>query len=383
VQPAGRLADQDGSEGREAVAEARSQSPQFGLGRSILYSLILIGLFFAVAEGGLRVWALFFREKVQRFDPATGTFVLVPGRHRTELGWVEINRDGFAGAELQAPGPDLQRIVAVGDSCTFGSGDAVNTYPAILGSRLSRRSAPGRRYEVVNAGISGLNSELALRRLESVVPALSPRVVTLYIGWNDLMKYDPAAQSESSNASRAARFVDELWLAKGLRKLLFFHLRPRLRPPATGPGSRSGRFAGWVPTYFEGNLRAMIERARAMGAQPLVATLPSVVRAEMTLDDVRRANVIFPYFPTAYGVGDLLDLIGAYNATIARVAGESGVPLADLAAHFASLPDVRPLFFDTMHTNPEGMAIIAAELEAALERAGVLDAAAPAAAPGG
>ena len=51
-------------------------------------------------------------------------------------------------------------------------------------------------------------------------------------------------------------------------------------------------------------------------------TLPTVVSDDMSVEDVRRANVQFPYFRGANAVGDFVDLIAAYNRTIRRVAAE-------------------------------------------------------------
>ena len=355
-------------------------APQFGLAKSVLYSLILIALVLGTAELGVRTWAHYLRGEVERFDPETGTFVLVPGRHRTRFGTVVVNSDGFVGVELEPDGPDLWRIVAVGDSCTFGGGNGRDTYPALLDRRLGRRERPGLRYEVVNAGISGLSSELALKRLLSVVPPLHPDVVTIYIGWNDLMKFDPVAQGREARFSAVARVLDQLWLARGLRKLLFFHVRPALLKPRTGPESRTGRFQGFRPTYFEENLESMVGEARAMGARVLLATLPTVVRPWMTLEDLATARVVFPYFPSAYGVGDLLDLVASYNRAIARVGMKTGTPVIDLAARFAEIEDPRPYFHDTMHTNLKGMEVIAEAFEEALDVHGLLAPAAPIAA---
>ncbi len=344
--------------------------PQFGLGKSLLFSVVLLLLVLGSAELALRTWAFFFREEIQRYDASAGTFELVPGEHRTALGRVRINPDGFVGDPLEPPGPDLWRVVAVGDSCTFGGGNEVDTYPALL-EKLLAEKAPHERIEVVNAGISGLNSELARRRLESRVPELRPDVVTIYIGWNDLMKFDPLAQGERSRFAGVARAIDELWITKSLRKLLFYYLRPSMREPATGPESLTGRFAGFSPTVFEKELRAMIADVRAMNARPVVMTLPTVVRPEMSVADLERAGVVFPYFPSAYAVGDFLDLLGAYNRSIRRVAAEEGVALVDLEKRFDALDDPTPYFYDTMHTNSKGMAIIANEVAATLEREGL------------
>jgi lysophospholipase L1-like esterase len=356
------------------VSSARE--PEFGLGKSLLFSLTLIVLLLGAAELAVRGWAFYARDDVERWDAETGTFVLEPGEYRSEYGGVaRINSAGFVGRELEPNGPDLWRIAAVGDSCTYGGGSDTDSYPALLGARLRLRSGAGRRYEVVNAGISGLNSELALRRLRTQVLPLAPDVVTLYIGWNDLMKFDPLAQvvpGQDSPWSGVARALDNLWLVKGLRKLLFFYVRPRLAPPSTGPESRTGRFAGFRPTAYEGNLGEMVDAVRGAGARPLLVTLPTVVRAEMSVSDLRRAHVMFPYFRYANGVGDFLDLLAAYNRTVRSLAERKGVPLVDLAQYFEALDGDERFFFDTMHPDKRGRELIAEQLLAGLERAGLL-----------
>jgi lysophospholipase L1-like esterase len=228
------------------------------------------------------------------------------------------------------------------------------------------------RVQVINAGIEGLNSELALRRLRSRVVPLRPDVVTLYIGWNDLMKFDPDGQVEEPRLALVARWLDRLWTVKGLRKLLFYNLRRRIAPPRTGPESRTGRYADYRPAVFEGNLRAMIASVRAIPAAVMLMTLPTAVHDDMSIDEVLRSNLQFPYFRGANAIGDFVDLIGAYNRTIRRVAADEGVPLVDLAAEFAARPDRSKLFLDTMHASDPGRILIAEALERELRANGVL-----------
>jgi lysophospholipase L1-like esterase len=353
-----------------------AREPEFGLAKSLAFSAILVLLLLGAAELAVRGWAFYARDDVERWDAKTGTFVLEPGEYRSEYGGVaRVNSAGFVGRELEPDGPDLWRIAAVGDSCTYGGGSDSDSYPALLGARLRLRDEPGRRYEVVNAGISGLNSGLALKRLRTQVLPLAPDVVTIYIGWNDLMKFDPLAQvapGQDSPWSGVARALDNLWLVKGLRKLLFFYVRGVLAPPATGPESRSGRFAGFRPTAYEQNVAQMIDAVRAAGARPLLVTLPTVVRADMSIADLRRAHVMFPYFRSANGVGDFLDLLAAYNQTVRALAAEKNAPLVDLAQHFEALDGDTLYFFDTMHPDERGRELIAEQLLAGLERAGLL-----------
>jgi lysophospholipase L1-like esterase len=344
------------------------RDPRFGWKKSVLFSLVLIASFFALAELLLRGWSYFVREEAIQFDLATQTFVLVPGEHPARFVTASINSDGFVGKELEPEGDDLWRIVTVGDSCTYGGGHKTDTYPAMLGEMLDRQEPRGLRYEVVNAGVSGLNSELALRRLRSKVVALKPDVVTIYIGWNDLMKVDPLSQGGAEKWASVARMIDDLWLIKGMRKLIFFHLRGNLWTPKTGPESRTGRFADFEPSFYERNLLEMVEAVRGMGSHAVLLTLPTVVKPDMTLSDLERAKVIFPYFQSAYGVGDLLDLIDAYNRVIRRVAAREDVPLVELSGSFAKIEDTPRYFIDTMHLSPFGMELVAEEVLAGLER---------------
>jgi lysophospholipase L1-like esterase len=341
---------------------------RFGWQKSVLFSVILIATFFGIAELVLRGWSYFLREEAIKFDLATRTFTLVPGEHRSLYITATINSDGFVGKELEPEGDDLWRIVAVGDSCTYGGGHKTDNYPAMMEVLLDQRDQHGLRYEVVNAGIAGLNSELALNRLRSKVLDLKADVVTIYIGWNDLMKVDPLSQAESEEWSGLARMIDGLWLVKGLRKLIFFYIRPNVWIPKTGVEGRTGRFASFEPSFYESNLRQMVKEIRGIGSRPVLITLPTVIRPEMTVEDLKKAKAIFPYFQSAYGVGDLLDLIGAYNRVIRRIAAEEGIPLIELSKTFENLDDTLPYFIDTMHLSKFGLQTAANEIVAGLER---------------
>jgi lysophospholipase L1-like esterase len=183
------------------------------------------------------------------------------------------------------------------------------------------------------------------------------------------MKFDPAGQAATPGAGVIARAMDQLWLIKGMRKLLFFHIRPGVSSPATGPASRSGAFREYRPRILEDNLRQIIRTARDGGAHVFVMTLPSVVSVDMTLEDLRKANVVFPYYSSAYGVGDFVELIAIYNRSIRSIAGSERVTLIDLAEELDNRPDRRALFSDTMHPSQKGRELIADILVRHVDRA--------------
>lgn len=79
------------------------------------------------------------------------------------------------------PAPGVVRIVAVGDSITFGHGvNDDETYPHLLAQHLG----PG--YEVINAGVPGEDSDQALMDLTERVLPLSPHLVVLCVGVNEI-----------------------------------------------------------------------------------------------------------------------------------------------------------------------------------------------------
>lgn len=350
----------------------RAPSAGLSLPKKLLFSAIVTMTLLVLAELSVRAWVYHVREEFERFDAANQTFVLKPGEYRKMGTTVKVNSDGFVGAELEPRTPELWRIVAVGDSNTFGGGDDVNTYPAKLEQLLEQRvSGPLPRYEVVNAGIEGLNSSEALARLRSKVLPLQPDVVTIYIGWNDLMKFDPTGQDANNELAGVSRSLDRLWLVKGMRKLLFFYLRPYTDPPATGAESRTGRFRDFSPSFYIDNLREMVRLVRESGARPLIMTLATSVREDMDVEDLRSAHVYFPYYRSGYGVGDLLDLVAAYNRAVIQVAAAEQVPLLRLDQLF-DRPDYRELFFDTMHPTEKGQWLLARALARALDEQDML-----------
>ena len=104
----------------------------------------------------------------------------------------KLSRDGFRTRELSAKRPGVYRILALGDSCTFGQlqrgdryGYVSHPYPIALERLLAERVGPG-RFEVFNAGIPGYNSYQGLMLLRGKLRGLDPDLITVRYGWNDL-----------------------------------------------------------------------------------------------------------------------------------------------------------------------------------------------------
>lgn len=128
-------------------------------------------------------------------DPVVG-FRLRPNNTYTEVGGAvaSTNSRGFRGPEVVLPRPAGGiRILALGDSSTFGYGvTPAEDYPGRLERLLSRRF-PGRAVEVINAGTPGWDSANGLAFLVSEGLSWKPDVVLVSFGYNEQLGSGPGA----------------------------------------------------------------------------------------------------------------------------------------------------------------------------------------------
>ena len=98
---------------------------------------------------------------------------------------------------------DLPVILAVGESTTAGYGvDRELSYPGQLQQRLDER---GYHYRVVNHGVSGSTTQMALTRLDRGM-ALKPRIVIIALGGNDAGAHLPVAVTRANVAKLISMF---------------------------------------------------------------------------------------------------------------------------------------------------------------------------------
>jgi len=200
---------------------------------------------------------------------------------------VSSNSKGFRGPEILDPLPEgTVRVVCLGDSITFGHCvEDEETYPAVLQELLSRQG----RFEVVNGGVPALASELTLRKLLNDALPLSPHIVVVCVGPNDLVDVVNARGSRPGGY----RFGEaEL---KGVRE------------------------------RFRRNLVAIAETTRARGIDLVLATPP--------------VTGFFP-FPDIY---DLCE-------DVRTVAREHSIPLVDLERAVHARERVNGLVLETEDT---------------------------------
>lgn len=121
-------------------------------------------------------------------------FILAPGaRSKMFESEVRINELGFRGPEIELASRDHYRIVALGESTTFGAtayaGD--RPWPELLESMIAERLECRRPVQIVNAGVPGWTLANQLARLRADVLPLGPDLLLSYHGYNGFHYFFP------------------------------------------------------------------------------------------------------------------------------------------------------------------------------------------------
>jgi lysophospholipase L1-like esterase len=253
-----------------------------------------------------------------------------------------INSMGLRGEEVKSH-KTIKRILALGNSCTFGWGIAYqDTYAEQLESLLNGA------YEVINGGIPGYSSFQGRRFFEKKLINLQLDIVLILFAWNDhWAAANQIADKDQQFPPRAVigvqNFLSHLHLYRLMKKLLLTGIEKEA----------DSLFDRTAPVYrvglkdFQSNLREICRVARSKGITPILLTSP------------------IPSLATYYPPGSKSPLHSfheKYNQAIRELSVSDTVDLVDLAREFDCYGD---LFDDApndpIHFNTRGHRV-AAEL---------------------
>jgi lysophospholipase L1-like esterase len=114
-------------------------------------------------------------------------FVLRPGTSGQFFqSHIVINSKGFRGKEFSPDKGRTFRIVAIGESTTFGVTMNADDkpWPELLEEMIRARLKPDRPVEVINAGVPAHTLQHTLLRLQSEILPLKPDMIICYHGYN-------------------------------------------------------------------------------------------------------------------------------------------------------------------------------------------------------
>lgn len=289
---------------------------------AVLAAVLEIGARLLVPEASLRVLADVFAADP---DPEIG-YTMRRNYEGSAFG-VDLvtNSHGFRGPEWPARKPDGGvRIALIGDSIAFGFGVPFEqTMGELLAARLRRRL--GRPVEVLNFGVNGYNARQQLAVLERRALPLRPDLVLLVPCNNDA---DPPLWADADGFLRYGDGADHVVLDRHQRGVLGF------RRGLLG----ASRFLFWLRLqWFRISLaRAAAEREAAagiphdgdwlspVGVGPVAESLRGPVYEPWCAMVARcREHGVPVAFLTYLGPG-------AWRATAAAAAADSGAPLLEL-----------------------------------------------------
>jgi lysophospholipase L1-like esterase len=278
---------------------------------------------------------------------------------------IRTNARGFRGGELEPRSAGRRRIVALGDSVTFGDYvEEGETWPAALERALAAR---GVRAEVVNAGVGSIGVADMGPLLAGPVRAVDPDLVLVALYLNDAQRSlfvapPPRWVRRSRLLALVSARVARLRAEQEWHALLESRRGERERFLATHPTDDradwrddprgfdrevAAAFADWGYAWSEGAWRE-IERG--------VASLREVARAH----GLRLAVVLFPVRHQVESRALRSEPQRAFAAAMDRLGLPHGDPL--LALRRMATSTTGSLFYDHCHYTPAGNAAVAEAL---------------------
>ncbi len=212
--------------------------------------------------------------------------------------------------------PDVDTILLIGDSCTFGHGVAVsNTFGVVLETLV-----PSTR--VINMGVPGYSSFQGLKLLEASIPRLKPDIVVISFNFND-RRYtlgpgpaDSAANFRSTYiANRLGRIIGYGSYSYRALRSMARKIRPRPEPPSVVEVDRL--WPRVTPEDHRDNILRMAEISKRQGAIPVFVALGDNPASSR---DVYDAIALYSEGSSARAIEALRRCCGATNSwtTLAR-----------------------------------------------------------------
>ena len=276
---------------------------------------------------------------------------------------IKINSEGLRDHEYtRERDPQTFRILALGDSFTFGIGvNSEQTYAKVLESMLNRDQPAGgpKRFEVVNAGVDAYGTEQEYRNLRELLGRYRPDLVMVGLYSNDVsdvMGGIPTLPALGSNRLysieylRGLKFLLKKSAAGDLNTELLEIYRDRYSPRFTSAFERTKDY-----------LVKIRDLSAAAGAKTVIITLPLCFEIDRSHWEVRGYGHLYT---EEFFRGNMQK----FSDTFVEFGKQLNIPTVPL------LPVMRgsktlPLYFaQDIHWTPEGHRLAAETMGAYLRK---------------
>lgn len=289
---------------------------------------------------------------------------LMPGYH---VAGIRINQYGFRGEDFaKRKTSGVQRIMCLGDACTFGPPGDESPYPYQLQQCLEAMEL-AHTYQTINAGVEGHASINALLRLPRLL-TFKPDILIVYLGWSDMWNSNPKRYPDRRRKPRSYWHYGNY--ADG-PSMVLATVKEALGLTPASPPVNAYDLKDFIPVNFEYNMRELIQTGKHEGARVVLTTLPTLLLPDNEQPSLGTLEKL--HYPTFIAPGDtdsLKHLYNAFDRSIRQLAMMEDVDLIDLNTAFDRVDKPRDLFFfDTWHPTTEGHQVIGRALaEGLLDR---------------
>ncbi len=403
---------------------------QLSLGKQVLFSLIIVLVFFLFLEALLRLAGVDQTDRLLNlsggFSPQETHFTVFPDGAGSGIVKTKKMPQALFGRELLnpaefplRPAPEVYRIILFGGSTTYGWPlDDRFSYAAWLRAGLPE-TADGRRIEILNFGVPGYGSRRILNLVRESL-RFEPDLIILLTGHNEILE---AGFSETIlKMPEPLVAVHTLLLARSRLYGSLNYLALRLRwmlsptdghPPPPLPRAYSANRAFLVEEEFRHNLGRIAALSREASVSLILCTVPANIgdmppngdfppssweTAPSDIPDLLEkrpadACLRYRYGRYLYEAGKFeearehlqkacdfdpiaLRVTSRLNRVVRETAGEEGVLLLDLLGVFernatGGIPGSE-LFFDNCHPTVESHRMISRAIAGFLVELGVI-----------
>lgn len=308
-----------------------------------------------VLRPGYKITAPALMEEKEREGKELGAAAIEEGA--TKYGYdsddilFQVNKFGFKGPDIEkSKDANTLRIMAIGDSTTFGFVDDRYSYPRTLERYLRSQ---GVSVEMINAGVEGYATEDVLYHLDYFM-SFQPDIAIIYIGWNDLY---------------GDIFLPDIYIVRAFNKL-YRYFQPK-NPDWQVEGGRlkfsdhyydsftkeALHYASSYQPSFSSGVREVVEEFSEEGIKPVLVTLPGLFSVDrQPAPEALQIGHLPGNGTNAYV---LAVMTNTYNNAIRQLATEENIPLIDLE-EWSNQVLVPPeqWFSDSVHLSLEGQSAI-------------------------